>query len=254
MLNKDDIRRYSRQLLLEEIDEHGQQNLFNAHAVVIGLGGLGSLVARFLVGAGVGAGAGSLTLVDGDVVDISNLHRQASFNETYLGDLKTRALHCELNKVNPAVNLAIKSQFADETNLPDIVSAATCVIDCTDSISTRMEINRACVKAQIPLFITAASGLSWQSVNLPCGNSETSCGCYHCLVSQIKVDENCSSHGILGPVVGMAACHQATQALLFLAKRHLTKIQWGEYIVGNAINGTTNSFHLPPLPNCEVCQ
>ncbi|WP_420933249.1 HesA/MoeB/ThiF family protein [Alteromonas sp. A081] len=298
MLNKDDIRRYSRQLLLNEIDEEGQANLRSAHAVVIGLGGLGTLASRFLVGAGVG----NITIVDGDIVEVSNLQRQVTYNETHLGDLKAKALGNELHKVNPSVHITSKSMFACKRNLQKLIDDATCVLDCTDSVTIRKDINAACIAAKKPLFIAAASGLSWQAINLPCHSflasthqltlgshctsenhhsSETDyssqtdhtdhanqqchtpnitnkvdapCGCYDCLVAQLNVTQDCQSQGVLGPVVGIAACHQATQALLFLAKRHLAKIQWGSYIVGNAANATIQSFHLPPSPDCKVCQ
>jgi molybdopterin/thiamine biosynthesis adenylyltransferase len=292
LLNKDDIRRYSRQLLLNEIDEEGQANLRSAHAVVIGLGGLGTLTSRFLVGAGVG----NITIVDGDIVELSNLQRQVTYNETHLGDLKAKALRNELYKVDPSIQINTKNLFADKRNLQQLIDNATCVLDCTDSVTIRKEINAACVAAKKPLFIAAASGFSWQAINLPCHSFLTSahlltpgsgctseahystqtnhtdqanytsptnnvsrnvdnpCGCYNCLVAQHNVTQDCQSQGVLGPVVGIAACHQATQALLFLAKRPLAKIQWGRYIVGNAVNATAQSFHLPPSPDCKVCQ
>ncbi len=291
-MNRDDIRRYSRQLLLNEIDEEGQANLHDAHAVVIGLGGLGTLASRFLVGAGVG----NITLIDGDTVEVSNLQRQVTYNETHLGDLKAKALGNELHKVDPSIQINAKSLFADKRNLQKLIDDATCVLDCTDSVAIRQDINAACVAAKKPLFIAAASGFSWQAINLPCHfflasahqlapgyhytsetdyscqtehagqanqqcqtqnvsrNVATPCGCYNCLVAQLNVTQDCQSQGVLGPVVGIAACHQATQTLLFLAKRHLAKIQWGHYIVGNAIDATVQSFHLPPSPDCKVCQ
>lgn len=248
MLTKEEVKRYSRQLLLEQVDEDGQHNIANAHAVVIGLGGLGSLVSRFLVGAGVG----KLTLVDGDVVAISNLQRQVAYNERHLGDLKTDVMQNELKKVRSNVDITVKSLFADSDNLPLLLSDATCVLDCTDHVRIRKQINAACAALNIPLFIAAASGVSWQAINLP--HDGGGCGCYACLVTQVDVREDCTSKGILGPVVGIAACHQATQALLFLAKRNKTAIQWGKYVVADAMLSTMQSFHLRPSPHCEVCQ
>ena len=271
-MTKQDIRRYSRQLLLNEIDEEGQANLRSAHAVVIGLGGLGTLASRFLVGAGVG----NITIVDGDIVELSNLQRQVTYNETHLGDLKAKALRNELHKVDPSIQINTKNLFADKRNLQKLIDDATCVLDCTDSVAIRQDINAACIAASKPLFIAAASGFSWQAINLPCKSAlryqfsnerlphgalhasgaekNSDCGCYNCLVTQLQLPKDCQSHGVLGPVVGIAACHQATQALLFLAKRHTATIQWGRYIVGNAIDASVQSFHLPPSPDCKVCQ
>lgn len=248
MLSNDDIKRYSRQLLLPQIEEEGQQHIAQAHVVVIGLGGLGALSARYLVGAGVG----NITLVDGDTVDLSNLQRQVTYNEMHLGELKAKALEGELRKVNPSINIINKNRFADSDNLPTLLSNATCVLDCTDNIAVRMQINAACFRTATPLFIAAASGHMWQAINLP-QNSKT-CGCYACLTSSINVHENCVSKGVLGPVVGMAACHQTTQVLLFLAKGFGADIQWGQYLHGNAASGTIQHFALPPSSHCEVCQ
>lgn len=248
MLSNEDIKRYSRQLLLDDVGDKGQYNIAHSHVVVIGLGGLGALAARYLVGAGVG----SITLVDGDVVDKSNLQRQVTYNEMHLGDLKAKALYRELIKVNPDISVKYKSLFADSDNLPTLVDDATCVLDCTDNIATRKHINRACTAAQTPLFIAAASGLTWQAINVSTHDNAT--GCYACLVDHIDVREDCISQGVLGPVVGIAACHQATQALLFLAKRYSANIRWGHYISGHAVSGTTKSFSLAPSPDCEVCQ
>ncbi|TKB02083.1 HesA/MoeB/ThiF family protein [Alteromonas portus] len=247
-LEHQDIRRYSRQLLLDCIDHDGQLNLANAHAVVVGLGGLGSLTARYLAGAGVG----NITLVDGDTVDISNLQRQISYNEMHLGELKAKSLHNELRKVNSHLNIRFRCLFADSDNLPTLISSATCVLDCTDNIFVRRQVNVATFRASIPLFIAAASGLTWQALNLP-QNSAT-CGCYECLVNSIAVREDCLSKGILGPVVGMAACHQATQALLFMAKGFDADIKWGHYVNAHAGLATLQSFKLPPSSSCEVCQ
>ena len=246
-LNKQDIKRYSRQLMLDSIEDEGQAKLTRSHAVVIGLGGLGSLVARYLAGAGVG----TLTLVDGDTVDISNLQRQVTYNEMHLGELKAKSLYNELRKVNSRLNIKFKSLYADSKNLPTLISTADCVLDCTDNIETRKHINTATLRASIPLFIAAASGLSWQALNLPQNNKRI--GCYACLVEHVDVREDCLSKGVLGPVVGMAACHQATQALLFLAKGFSANIKWGHYLTGKADLGSLKSFMLPPSSTCEVC-
>ncbi|WP_233095307.1 HesA/MoeB/ThiF family protein [Alteromonas sp. IB21] len=246
-LNKQDIKRYSRQLMLDSVEDEGQAKFARSHAVVIGLGGLGSLVARYLAGAGVG----TLTLVDGDTVDISNLQRQVTYNEMHLGELKAKSLYNELRKVNSRLNIKFKSLYADSKNLPTLISTADCVLDCTDNIETRKHINTATLRASIPLFIAAASGLSWQALNLPQNNKRI--GCYACLVEYIDVREDCLSRGVLGPVVGMAACHQATQALLFLAKGFNADIKWGHYLTGNADLGSLKSFMLPPSSTCEVC-
>lgn len=246
MLTNQDIKRYSRQLLVSGIEESGQHNIASAHVVVIGLGGLGSLAARYLAGAGVGR----ITLVDGDIVDISNLQRQVSYNEMHLGDLKAKALSNELYKVNPNIDIHAKCLYADSKNLPSLMNTANCVLDCTDNVAIRQQINQACVDAQIPLFIAAASGNTWQAINVAT-NKEG--GCYNCLVNSIQVQENCITQGVLGPVVGMAACHQTTQALLYLARKDNANLKWGHYLTANAATGEMHTFSLPRSTYCKVC-
>ena len=102
------------------------------------------------------------------------------------------------------------------------------------------------------LFLAAASGCSWQAINIA-GKPQNS-GCYACLVEQMSIPETCMTKGILGPVVGMAACHQATQVLMYLANAQNPNIQWGKYLVSDAVQATMQSFHLPPSPQCEICQ
>lgn len=248
MLSSSEIRRYSRQLMLPQIEEEGHENIAKSHVVIIGLGGLGSLAARYLVGAGVG----NVTLVDGDVVNISNLQRQVTYNEMHLGGLKAKALLNELRKVNPSVNIKGKCVYADRDNLPGIIQSAHCVLDCTDTLAVRQLINQACFFADKPLFIAAASGCTWQAINLLPNQSNS--GCYACLTNTIEVREDCVTQGVLGPVVGMAACHQATQALLFLAKGSNADIKWGHYIHCDATQSTIRAFALTRSIHCKVCQ
>jgi sulfur carrier protein ThiS adenylyltransferase/adenylyltransferase/sulfurtransferase len=248
LLTKQDIKRYSRQLGLSQIEEQGQQNIMQSHVVVIGLGGLGTLASRYLVGAGVG----KITLIDGDVVDMSNLQRQIAYNEMHLGELKAKALCNELKKVNPHTTCNYKSLFVDSNNLPTLLSNATCVLDCTDSVATRQQINHACIASSIPLFMASASGVTWQAINISSQVKNT--GCYACLVEHITLQEDCISQGVLGPAVGMAACHQAAQALLFLSKRYSADIQWGRYLNCHVAQGAMQSFSLLPSSHCEVCQ
>ncbi|MDO6566560.1 HesA/MoeB/ThiF family protein [Alteromonas sp. 1_MG-2023] len=266
-LSSDDISRYSRQLLLDDIDETGQANIKQAYAVVIGLGGLGSLVARYLVGAGIG----KVLLVDSDTVEKSNIHRQVLFNQDHIGQHKTQASYAQLRLVNPYTQIELAENQANSSNLPSLISGAHCVLDCSDNITTRKAINAACVNQRTALFIAAASQYSWQAINLRCNGSDS--GCYACLLAQTTVQEDCMSQGILGPVVGMAACFQATQALLYLASTNVesgvnpeanpsaepkanseTQNTWGKYYIMNAATAQFQSFSLPAYKHCEVCQ
>ena len=246
-LSADDISRYSRQLLLDDIVEEGQARLKQAYAVVIGLGGLGTLVARYLVGAGIG----KVLLVDNDTVDKSNIHRQVLFNQEHIGQYKTKASYAQLRPVNPRPRIELAEIKANSSNLPLLITGAQCVLDCSDNITTRKAINAACVNQRTALFIAAASQYSWQAINLQL--SEKNSGCYACLLAHTRVQEDCISQGILGPVVGMAACFQATQALLYMANPK-TNITLGQYHIMNVATAQFQSFSLPAFEHCEVCQ
>jgi len=246
-LSVDDISRYSRQLMLDDIDEEGQARLKQAYAVIIGLGGLGTLVARYLVGAGIG----KVLLVDSDTVDMSNIHRQVLFNQTHIGQHKTQACYTQLRIVNPHTQIKLAKVQATSSNLPSLIAGAHCVLDCSDNITTRKAINAACVNQRTALFIAAASQYSWQAINLHL--SEKNSGCYACLLAHITVQEDCISQGVLGPVVGMAACFQATQALLYTANPKAS-IKWGQYNIMNVATAQFQSFSLPAYKHCEVCQ
>ena len=246
-LTRTAIQRYSRQLLVAGMTEASQQTLATANVAIIGLGGLGGLAARYLVGAGVG----HLHLIDGDRVSISNLHRQTLYTGQHIGQFKTIAAEQALSSINPDSSLSFTNTFVSSKHLHQILPNYDCVLDCSDSVDTRLAINAACLTHHVPLFIAAASGTTWQSINLH--RSHKKHGCYACLTSFVDVNEDCMTKGILGPVVGMAASHQANQVLLYLTNKN-TMDNWGTYLNVDARTGVMNRFTLSPSPCCEVCQ
>jgi len=246
-LTRTAIQRYSRQLLVPGMTEASQQTLASANVAIVGLGGLGGLAARYLVGAGVG----HLHLIDGDRVSISNLHRQTLYTSQHIGQFKTIAAEQALSSINPDTTLSFNKTFVNSKHLLHTFRNYDCVLDCSDNVDTRLAINAACIAHSVPLFIAAASGTTWQSINLH--NSHKPHGCYACLTSFIDVNEDCMTKGILGPVVGMAASHQANQALLYLTNKS-TMENWGTYLNVDARTGVTTQFTLSPSPHCEVCQ
>ena len=148
-LSADDISRYSRQLLLDDIDDVGQGRLQHAFAVIIGLGGLGALAARYLVGAGIG----KVLLVDHDTVDKSNIHRQVLFNQAHIGQHKTQASYEQLRRINPHTQIELADVQANSSNLVSLISKAHCVLDCSDNTTTRKAINAACVSQRKALLL-----------------------------------------------------------------------------------------------------
>ena len=211
-MNDDQLLRYSRHLLLDDIGVEGQQRLLDSHALVIGAGGLGSPVALYLATAGVG----HMTLVDHDTVDITNLQRQIAHNLSRVGMPKAESARLTIGAINPDVQVHSVMQRADIASLEHAVAVADVVLDCTDNFQTRHAINAACVKARKPLVSGAAIGFDGQisvydirQVNAPC---------YACVFPDVaNVEEvRCATMGVFAPLVGIIGSMQAAEALKLL--------------------------------------
>ncbi|HBH38430.1 MAG TPA: molybdopterin biosynthesis protein MoeB, partial [Curvibacter sp.] len=151
-MNDDQLLRYSRHILLDDIGVEGQQRILDSHALVIGAGGLGSPVALYLGSAGVGR----LTVVDHDTVDVTNLQRQVAHTMARVGSPKVDSIRQAVSALNPEVQLHAVQQRADAALLTELVAAADVVLDCSDNYATRQAINAACVQQRRPLVSGAA--------------------------------------------------------------------------------------------------
>jgi molybdopterin/thiamine biosynthesis adenylyltransferase len=212
-MTDDDLLRYSRHLLLDEIGIEGQQRLVGARALVIGAGGLGSPVALYLASAGVG----HITLVDHDTVSLTNLQRQIAHDMGSLGRLKVDSAAARMAALNPGVRVHTHALRADDALLDTEVPQAEVVIDCTDNFATRHRVNAACVRHGKPLVSGAAIGFDGQiSVYDSRGRSQP---CYACLFPPESgfEDAACSTMGVFAPLVGIVGSVQAAEALKLLA-------------------------------------
>ena len=212
-MNDDDLLRYSRHLLLDEIGIEGQQRLLDARALVIGAGGLGSPVALYLASAGVGR----ITLVDHDTVSLTNLQRQIAHDMGSLGRLKVESAAQRMAALNPGVRVQALALRADAALLDDQVPQADVVIDCCDNFATRHTVNAACVRHGRPLVSGAAIGFDGQiSVYDSRGGEQP---CYACLFPPESgfEDAACSTMGVFAPLVGIVGAVQAAEALKLLA-------------------------------------
>ena len=212
-MTDDDLLRYSRHLLLDEIGIEGQQRLLDARALVIGAGGLGSPVALYLASAGVG----QITLVDHDTVSLTNLQRQIAHDMASLDRLKVESAAARMAALNPAVRVRALATRADEALLDAEVPQADVVIDCTDNFTTRHRVNAACVRHGRPLVSGAAIGFDGQiSVYDSRGRQQP---CYACLFPPESgfEDAACSTMGVFAPLVGIVGSVQAAEALKLLA-------------------------------------
>ncbi len=212
-MNDQQLQRYSRHILLDDIGIDGQEKLLAAHALVIGAGGLGSPVALYLASAGIG----KITLVDHDEVDLTNLQRQIVHTTSRVGQPKAESAKQALQQINPDVGVIALCERADGDRLQALVSSATVVLDCTDNFATRHAINRACVTAQVPLVSGAAIRMDGQVAVFDPRSGKTAC--YACLFPPDQQFEEvaCSTMGVFAPLVGIIGTMQAAEALKLVA-------------------------------------
>ena len=208
-----ELLRYSRHILLDEIGIEGQQRLLAARALVIGAGGLGSPVALYLGTAGVG----TITLVDHDTVDLTNLQRQIAHKLSRVGQPKVASAARSIAAINPEVTVVALRERADAARLAVLVAAADVVVDCSDNFATRHAVNAACVAHRKPLVSGAAIGFDAQ-ISVYDTRNDTQ-PCYACLFPPDAAFEEvrCATMGVFAPLVGIIGSMQAAEALKLLA-------------------------------------
>ena len=246
-MNDDQLLRYSRHILLDEIGVEGQQRLADAHALVIGAGGLGSPVALYLGTAGVG----TITIVDHDTVDLTNLQRQIAHDTARIGMPKALSAAQSIRAINPEAHVIPVVQRADAASLDTLVAAADVVLDCSDNFATRHAVNAACVKHRKPLVSGAAIGFDGQiSVY---DTRSPGAPCYACLFPPDASFEEarCATMGVFAPLVGIIGTMQAAEALKLL-------IGTGRSLAGRLLmlDGRSMSWdevRLARQGQCSVC-
>lgn len=211
-MNDEQLLRYSRHILLDELGIEGQQALMAAHALVIGVGGLGSPVALYLATAGVG----TITLVDDDLVDLTNLQRQIVHRADRIGMPKAESAAQTLASINPELRIRPLRERADAERLMTLVAEADVVVDCCDNFATRQAVNAACVANAKPLVSGAAIGFDGQVSVFDTRGAASPC--YACLFPADAVFEEarCATMGVFAPLVGIVGSVQAAEALKLL--------------------------------------
>jgi adenylyltransferase/sulfurtransferase len=264
-MNDNQLIRYSPQIMLPQFDIAGQQRLMASHALIIGLGGLGSPVAMYLAASGVG----QLTLVDDDTVELSNLQRQILHTQADIGRVKVESAAETLRAMNPEIEITTRAQRLNGDDLRQAVQQADVVIDASDNFATRFAINQACVDTHTPLISGAAIRLEGQvSVFLNQSpnrkgnhrphndttkdNPKTATPCYRCLYDDIpEPAPSCSENGVLSPVVGIIGSIQATEAIKLLAG--LGTNLSGRLLTLDASTMEFREIRLRQDPACPVC-
>ncbi len=244
-MDNQNLLRYSRQILLPEVNEEGQQTLLDSTALLIGLGGLGSASAMYLAASGVG----HLIIADFDQVELSNLQRQVIHHTADIGKNKVESAKVKMLAINPNIQVTTLTDL-NKDNIDKWVAASDVVLDGTDNFESRFKINQACVTQHIPLVSTAVIRFEGQ-LSVFKGYKKKQ-PCYQCLYPNTgNGDENCVDNGILAPVAGMLGTMQALQALKVLL--NLGEQLTGKLMLVDALNLNFKTVQLNKDENCLVC-
>jgi molybdopterin/thiamine biosynthesis adenylyltransferase len=246
-MTDDQLLRYSRHILLDEVGVEGQQQLLASHALVIGAGGLGSPVALYLGTAGVGR----ITLVDHDAVDVTNLQRQIAHNLERVGRPKAESARDAIAAINPDVMVRPLVLKADAQELDPLVRGADVVIDCCDNFATRQAVNRACFAHGKPLVSGAAIRFDGQiSVFDP---RDAACPCYACIfpADQELEETRCATMGVFAPLVGIIGAMQASEALRLLTGVGTSLAGRLQMLDGRSMEWS--EMRVRRDPGCRVC-
>jgi adenylyltransferase/sulfurtransferase len=246
-MNDDQLLRYSRHMMLPEIDYAGQERLRAARVLIVGLGGLGSPVALYLAAAGVG----ELVLADFDTVDLSNLQRQIAHDTASLGQPKVASAAARIAAINPNVRVRQVAERLESNNLAAWLADVDCVCDCSDNFALRFALNAACVQAKKPLVSGAAIRMEGQVTVFDTARAESPC--YHCLYQEEGEEAlRCSETGVLAPLVGVIGSLQAAEVIKLL-------VGFGAPLIGRLAlfdlkNADFRTMRFKRDPDCSVCQ
>lgn len=246
-MNDEQLLRYSRHVMLANVDVDGQEKLLASTVLIVGLGGLGCPVAMYLAAAGVGR----LVLADNDKVDLGNLQRQIAHVTSGIGRNKAESARDTLLALNPGVEVEVHQERVEGAALVKLVSRCDAVVDCTDNFTTRFALNRACVLNKVPLISGAAIRMEGQlSVFDP---REPLSPCYHCLYEEgDDLDASCAANGVLAPLVGVIGSLQALECIKVLTGSGTPLV--GRLLLFDATGLQFRELQLRKNPECAVCK
>jgi molybdopterin/thiamine biosynthesis adenylyltransferase len=246
-VNDDQLLRYSRHILLDEVGIEGQQRLIDAHVLVVGAGGLGSPVALYLAASGVG----HITLADHDVVDLTNLQRQIAHSTERVGQPKVASAAQAMHALNPDVRVSALPHKLDATQLDALVPTVQVVVDCCDNFATRQAVNAACVKHQVPLVSGAAVRLDGQLAVYDARDAQSPC--YACIFPPDEAPEEvrCATMGVLAPLVGIVGTMQAMETIKLITGMGSDLVGKLQMLDGRHLEW--NTLRLQRNPQCPVC-
>ncbi|WP_318404599.1 molybdopterin-synthase adenylyltransferase MoeB [Photobacterium leiognathi] len=244
-LTDDEMLRYNRQIILRQFDFDGQEALKASSMLVLGAGGLGCASTQYLAAAGIG----KLTLIDDDKVEVSNLQRQVLHHDATVGMLKVDSAKAALCRINPYISVdTIAKRLSDEELLP-LIESHNIVLDCSDNVDTRNQLNRLCFKTKTPLISGAAIRMEGQISVYAYQDNEP---CYQCLSALFGQQTlSCVEAGIMSPVVGIVGAVQAMEAIKVVA--NMGTPLTGKLLMLDALSMSWREMKLMKQPNCSVC-
>lgn len=245
-MNDQQLLKYSRHILLPQIDVEGQQKLMHASVLIVGLGGLGSPVAMYLAASGVG----ELFLNDYDTVDISNLQRQIIHGTESIGISKTLSAKQTLQRMNPDCSVVELPQKLDKSELDLQIKKVSVVVDCSDNFATRILLNQLCFENKKPLVSGAAIRFEGQLTVFHYRNESDAC--YVCLYPDAgEDDQSCTANGVLSPVVGVIGSLQAVEAIKIITG--IGETLRNRLMVFDALTQESRTLRYKKDPQCPVC-
>ncbi len=244
-ISKEEILRYSKQIILKNIGFLGQKRIFSSKVLVVGIGGLGCPVVLYLASTGVG----NIALVDDDKVSISNLNRQIIFNDKDVGKFKVVQAKKVLNRINKKIKVDIYKDRLNEKNISKILNNYDIICDCSDNFTTRYLLNDYSLKNKKILISAAISKFDTHIFNF---NFLKNIPCYRCFMPEIPDDENkCDTDGILPTVAGIAGTLQANEVIKSILNKRSELI--GKMIILNALSLNFRKIKLTKNLNCLSC-
>ncbi len=246
-MNDNQLLRYSRHILLPQIEYDGQEKLIQSHALIVGAGGLGSPVAMYLAASGVG----TLTICDFDAVDLTNLQRQVIHTTQSVGINKAVSAQQAIFELNPEVTVQAVQTKSTEAEMATLVAQADVVVDCSDNFATRYALNRLCFQHKTPLVSGAAIRFEGQISVFDFRNETTPC--YHCLYPDVGSDQEmrCADNGVFAPLVGMIGTAQAAEVLKLIL--NVGETLQGRLLLLDALTAEWRTIKLARDPKCTVC-
>ena len=246
------LDRFARHIVLPEVGGAGQAALAGSHVVLVGMGGIGCPALQYLAGAGVGR----LTMIDDDVVDVSNLQRQVLFTPVDVGRAKAQVAADWVRRFDPVLAVEVRIERVTGANAAALVAGAGVVLDGTDNFATRLAVSDGCVAAGVPLTSAALGRFAGQVANFA-GHLPHE-ACYRCFVGDAFDAEDCDScaeQGVLGAMVGMVGAFAAMQAIrvLLAGVSTLGDPQWGKLHLVDGLAPGMRTMRIPKDPGCRAC-